>query len=259
MAHISIITIVFNNRNGLLKTIQSVKEQTYSGIEYIIVDGGSTDGSVEVVKSNLDCVSSWISEPDNGIYDAINKGVKMANGEWLCIMNSGDVFCDKYVVEKVFKDYTDAKSNASMIYSDYYINRTDGSKFFVTSNHADGHFMHQSIFYKKDLHKIHGEYLVTKPLIVSDFIFIASVPLCQKYKTSVIIASTEEGGISQQGNWGRYQMVCGMYIFNFISTNVLISKIFKLWVINMIPNKIKKVLKRSQLIRTFFQKTLNKI
>lgn len=87
---LSIITINYNHKEGLLKTIKSVVNQTYHDIEYIVIDGGSTDGSVDVVKQYDDSISYWVSEPDCGIYNAMNKGVAKATGEYCLFLNSGD-------------------------------------------------------------------------------------------------------------------------------------------------------------------------
>ncbi|WXT99919.1 MAG: putative glycosyltransferase [Catillopecten margaritatus gill symbiont] len=98
---ISIVTIVFNGVEFLEETIQSVVSQTHENIEYIVIDGGSTDGTVEIIKKYEDKISRWISEPDKGIYDAMNKGIDLATGDWINFMNSGDCFLDKSVVDKV--------------------------------------------------------------------------------------------------------------------------------------------------------------
>ena len=87
---LSVITINFNNRDGLRKTIESVVNQTYNDFEYIIIDGGSTDGSVDVIKEYADRIDYWVSEPDKGIYNAMNKGIDVAKGEYCIFMNSGD-------------------------------------------------------------------------------------------------------------------------------------------------------------------------
>lgn len=89
---ISIITISFNNKQGLEKTIESVVNQNYKDFEYIVIDGGSTDGSKELIEKNDDKISYWISEPDKGIYNAMNKGIKASKGEYLLFLNSGDKF-----------------------------------------------------------------------------------------------------------------------------------------------------------------------
>jgi glycosyltransferase involved in cell wall biosynthesis len=102
MKKLSIITINYNNCNGLKKTIESVIEQTYTDYEYIIIDGGSTDGSLDVIKKYDKKIDYWISEPDRGIYNAMNKGILKATGEYCNFMNSGDFFYNKNVLEKVF-------------------------------------------------------------------------------------------------------------------------------------------------------------
>ena len=89
---ISIITVVFNSRECLAQTIESVIDQSYPNLEYIIVDGGSSDGTVEVIQQYQSYLSTWISESDRGIYDAMNKGIKLAQGELIGILNSGDLY-----------------------------------------------------------------------------------------------------------------------------------------------------------------------
>lgn len=87
---ISIITINFNNREGLRNTINSVRVQESADIEYIVIDGGSTDGSADLIQANQDGISFWVSEPDNGIYHAMNKGIAHATGDYCLFLNSGD-------------------------------------------------------------------------------------------------------------------------------------------------------------------------
>ena len=100
---LSVITINYNNRDGLRKTIESVVNQTCRDFEYIIIDGGSTDGSVDVIKQYADRIDYWVSEPDKGIYHAMNKGIAVAHGEYLNFMNSGDCFYESTVVENVLQ------------------------------------------------------------------------------------------------------------------------------------------------------------
>lgn len=100
MINISVITICYNDKDGLIKTINSVQSQIYEDYEHIIIDGGSLDGTLKLLKEIKNEKCHWISERDKGIYDAMNKGIKMAKGEWLIMLNAGDVFADSYVLEK---------------------------------------------------------------------------------------------------------------------------------------------------------------
>ncbi len=111
---LSVITIVFNNVKDIERTILSVINQSYTNIEYIIIDGGSTDGTVEVIKKYENRISTWVSEKDKGIYDAMNKGLRLANGDYLLFMNSGDEIYDSSTVEKVFT----SSPNADIYYGE---------------------------------------------------------------------------------------------------------------------------------------------
>jgi len=110
---ITIITVVYNGDKYLEETILSVINQTYDNIEYLIIDGGSTDGTMNIIKKYEDKIDYWISEPDNGIYDAMNKGVDCANGVWINFMNTGDVFSNSTDLEKIKKYFL---PNTDVIY-----------------------------------------------------------------------------------------------------------------------------------------------
>lgn len=97
---LSIITINYNNHDGLRKTIESIVNQTCKEFQYIIIDGDSTDGSVDVIKEFADQIDYWVSEPDRGIYHAMNKGIDKAEGEYCLFINSGDCLCNEDVIDK---------------------------------------------------------------------------------------------------------------------------------------------------------------
>ena len=99
---LSIITINLNNRDGLKNTINSVINQTFGNFEYIVIDGGSTDGSADVIERYSNKISYRISEKDSGIYNAMNKGIKKATGEYCLFLNSGDTLFDRTTIEIVF-------------------------------------------------------------------------------------------------------------------------------------------------------------
>lgn len=104
---LSIITVNLNNKDGLQKTIGSVVSQTFKDFEWIVIDGGSTDGSKELLEQYADHFAYWVSEPDKGIYNAMNKGIKVANGEYLLFLNSGDSLYEDVTLEKVIRSDLD--------------------------------------------------------------------------------------------------------------------------------------------------------
>lgn len=92
MPMISVITVVYNDARGLESTIRSIERQQYVNVEYIVIDGGSTDGTLDVIKRHEQLIDYWVSEPDGGIYDAMNKGLALASGELIGILNAGDTY-----------------------------------------------------------------------------------------------------------------------------------------------------------------------
>ena len=119
---LSIITINYNNCSGLLKTIESVISQTFRDFEWIVIDGESTDGSRELIEQYADHFSYWVSEPDRGIYNAMNKGIKVARGEYLQFLNSGDWLFDETSLERCFSH----SFKSDIAYGDFYFAYKDG-------------------------------------------------------------------------------------------------------------------------------------
>lgn len=113
---VSIITVALNNAEYIEACIQSVINQGYENIEYIVIDGGSTDGTIDIIKKYEDKINVWISEPDRGIYDAMNKGIRMATGDVVGFLNADDVYYDPSVLENVAKVMGDQSVDAC--YSD---------------------------------------------------------------------------------------------------------------------------------------------
>jgi glycosyltransferase involved in cell wall biosynthesis len=106
---VSLITVTYNSARFLQNAIQSVYNQDYPDIEYIVVDGGSTDGTLSVIEQNASCITKWISEKDNGMYDAINKGMKMATGDVIGILNSDDMLASKDIISKIVNCFKEQK------------------------------------------------------------------------------------------------------------------------------------------------------
>ena len=121
---ISVITAVYNNKRTILEALESVLSQTYHNVEHIVIDGGSTDGTVEVVRSFGDKIEKFVSEPDEGIYDALNKGIALATGDVVGFLNSDDVYAHDRVLEKIARAFQ--HENADSVYGDLnYVQRDD--------------------------------------------------------------------------------------------------------------------------------------
>ena len=148
---ISIVTVSYNVGNTIEDTILSVVNQDFIDFEYIIIDGGSKDNTVEIIKKYEDKITFWLSEPDAGIYDAMNKGIKLAAGEWINFMNAGDVFYDTQVFKNVFSTYR----FSDVVYGDNML-CYDWGKILLAPDDISNitkHmvFGHQTVFMKKDL------------------------------------------------------------------------------------------------------------
>ena len=107
---VSIITVVYNNAQYIKYTIQSVLSQDYSRLEYVVIDGGSNDGTVEIIQEFRDKISVFISEGDKGIYDVLNKGIQHASGEVIGILHSGDLFSNENVISSLIQQKCDTGS-----------------------------------------------------------------------------------------------------------------------------------------------------
>lgn len=149
---LTVVTVCRNALPQLRKTALSVARQTFADIEYIIIDGASDDGTQEYVKSLGDMVDTFISEPDGGIYDAMNKGIANAQGEWVIFMNAGDTFYSEDTVERVFanKDY----SGYGVVYGD--VAKGPDTEHLIVKKASAPHnshrmfFCHQSAFYRRE-------------------------------------------------------------------------------------------------------------
>lgn len=149
---VTVITVVFNGVKDIEHTLMNVLEQSYPNMEYIIVDGGSTDGTMDIIGKYRHRLSHCISEKDNGIYDAMNKGVALATGKWINFMNCGDTFAGTKTVEDVMAF---VKPDDEFIYGDYIADyENKGRRFIKAGKPRPPHLMilsHQSVFASRTL------------------------------------------------------------------------------------------------------------
>ena len=209
---ISIITVTFNSINTLLQTIKSVEYQTYKDIEYIVVDGGSTDGTVDLIKeyASLGVISKWISENDDGIYDAFNTGISLATGEYVYFLGSDDLLINKQIIFKVNEDLEKDRPD---IYSGgvYCVDEDDKMEIFYGNEFArkndfcgEQMIPHQGMFTKRNLFK--KEIFDKKYRISADYKFF--LQMIFTYNASIVytdlaIAYYSSGGVSSNDSLSR--------------------------------------------------------
>lgn len=153
---ISVVTVCFNAGGIIEETIKSVINQTYPDIEYIIIDGASTDGTVDIIRKYSDKISYWKSEPDNGIYDAMNKAIGIATGDYINFMNAGDIFTSNNVIAEVAKQIDPA---SDIVYGDSTMIDYNGRRrFMIADSDTDilkkrPIYRHNASFTRASLHK----------------------------------------------------------------------------------------------------------
>ncbi|WP_336213445.1 glycosyltransferase family 2 protein [Enterobacter sp. P82] len=204
MPLITIITVVYNDYLGLKKTLSSVNEQSSNvDFEYIVVDGKSTDSTVALLE-NSRLITKYISEKDNGIYDAMNKGLALSSGEWIVFLNAGDVFYDGNTLSKVKENILEASDDVNFMFGKYL---SDGVEYeqdlnikFLTSYMIN----HQSIFYRRSLFdngtfSIDYKYCADYKHLIDNFLNIVS------HKMNFIVSVFDNTGISSQ-DCNKYKM-----------------------------------------------------
>ena len=185
---ITLITATFNSEKNITDCLRSVAEQSFSNIEHIIIDGGSTDKTPDIVKS-FQGVSRWISEPDNGIYDALNKGIQLATGDIIGFLHSDDMLAFPDTLQNIINIYNAANNNRETVHGVYgnliftdsqntdKIVRTWQSKPFNRKNVKYGWMPpHPTLFLRKEVYEKHG-YFDTSFKIAGDYNFVLKIML----------------------------------------------------------------------------------
>lgn len=199
---VSIITVNYNNHKGLKKTLDSIRIQTCKDFEWIVIDGGSTDGSKELLEQNNASISYWVSEKDHGIYEAMNKGIKVARGDYLQFLNSGDSLVDKDIIKRFCK----RNNTEDVIYGNAIIvdgNDHEVKRFqtpeFVRFSYFFGHALnHQATFFSK---RCFGGYLYNEENRVASDIELYMYLMYQNFtfkKWNEYVVRFDNTGLSTQ-------------------------------------------------------------
>ncbi|HHP7242228.1 MAG TPA: glycosyltransferase family 2 protein [Cyclobacteriaceae bacterium] len=210
---ISLITVCYNSGNTITKTLQSVKDQTYLNIEYIVIDGNSKDNTLELV-NGFPNISKVISEPDKGMYDALNKGIKLASGDYIGILNADDVLHTQNTVKELTDEIK--KDELDLYYGDIRFIHPDNLnktiRYYSAKNWNPSKFKwgymppHPSVYIKKEIFEIYGDYKLDYK-ISADYELL--VRFIHRYNVSCryipqLMVDMMPGGISNKSVYSRY-------------------------------------------------------
>ena len=206
---VSIVTPVYNRADCIENCLLSVADQTYLNIEHILVDGGSTDGTIEIIKKNINSKTIFFSEPDNGIFDALNKGLDKSSGDVVLVLNSDDYLVDKNIIGEITQIFFD--THCEIVYGDVCFFNSKNNKIIRRFN--SGFFSpdklqfgfqpaHPAMFIKKTIYNEYGKYN-TNFKIAGDFEFIARIfsrRRLNSFYLKKILVNMRSGGVSTSFN-----------------------------------------------------------
>lgn len=190
---VTVVTVCHNSATSIEPTLQSVLAQNYADLEYVVIDGASTDGTLEILRRYAGRIAALVSEPDRGVYDAMNKGIRLAHGEYLLFMNAGDVFAASDVLSAAA-----AQADADVVYGDFEYAGAAGSGR-VSADMDRGVFNHQCVLYRRSLHTTHGEYVDVRGLTAADYLFFMRLRASGRTsfrKLDLVISRVDPNGIS---------------------------------------------------------------
>lgn len=247
---VSIITVCYNVKAELSETIESVASQTYNNIEYIVIDGGSKDGSLEIIRKNSKYITKWISESDYGIYDAMNKGINLASGEWILFMNAGDLFYNNRVIENIFS--INYAANVGIVYGDVEFDFGSNRKYVkyfgnISNDNIANELCHQGLLTRATILK--SIKYDTKYKICADrnsFIYIHKTGWIFKYVPVVFATFEIKEGISSSNPLLSFNEVAKINDYSKLSYKYirgLIKAAYMYCLIHILPRGIYSTLR----------------
>ncbi len=234
---ITVVTVVFNGEQFLEETIQSVVNQSYDNVEYIIIDGGSTDGTLDIIRKYEHAIDYWVSEKDTGIYDAMNKGLELATGYWVNFMNGGDSFYTSQALSFVFSDKS--YGDVQIVYGNHEVQYSSGRQRMVKSGQVKNlwkgsQFCHQATFVNANYHKSHHFNLCTKIVADFEFFYLAWKEGVKFIAFEETLATFKAGGVSDvkriDSIIGRWSIVGKSSLVNIFYIKLVLNEIIKTWI-----------------------------
>lgn len=231
---LSVITVTLNAVNGLAKTLQSVRSQKRRDeIEFVVIDGLSVDGSIELLEKFHAEIDVLNSSKDSGVYDAMNKGMQQSTGEWIYFLNAGDAFLD----EDSLANILDAMDDSDVLYSDVLVDKSSGIYTFQTS-FDNRKLNHQGFVYRKKLHEQFGPYAVIKGFTAADYFFFLQLDSLKVKKLTKPIAVFQLGGLSS-----TVKAVRQKYCLDFLAGKISALSLAAMLVIYPLYRAFKSIIK----------------
>jgi len=206
--HVSIVTITYNDADTVQETIDCVRQQSHESIEYVVKDGGSDDGTIDIIEDNLDIIDRWVSMPDDGLFDALNEGIRMASGDVVGILHADDLFAADDVVEEVSRRMSE--EDADVCWGDLvYVERDSPDavvRYWESSEYKPGRFArgwmppHVTFFARRELFEECGDYDLDFNYAADYELMLRFLRVCNADSTYIpsVLTKMRVGGVSDR-------------------------------------------------------------
>jgi glycosyltransferase involved in cell wall biosynthesis len=236
---VTVATVVYNGAQEIARTIDSVLVQDYPNVEYVVVDGNSTDGTGDIVRRYGSRIGKFVCEPDRGIYDGMNKAVAHATGEFILFMNCGDVFEGPDALINLVQ--AAHLSASQVVFGGWSRQDKNGRQTQLRPNLIAGLFNHQAILYSRGLHAKFGAYAVVPGLTTADYLFFTALAVGGNVRYTVLdktVAQIDTGGISS-----GLQTLSQKYAIDYLCGRVNRYKLAAVLLLHPLYTRIKSALK----------------
>lgn len=236
--HISVITVVYNGEAEISQTIESVLAQDLPDLEYIVVDGGSNDGTASIVRGFGQSVHQFVSEPDRGVYDAMNKAVGLARGQFILFMNCGDVFAGPSAVSDLLAPARGGEE--ALLFGNWIRRGGPGGDQACRPDLDRGLFNHQALAYSRSIHRWHGPYAVVPGLTTADYLFFAT--LMRTRRVTCRLVDTPVAVIDVHGLSAGLQTFSQKQAIDYLCGNISRTRLLAMLALHPAYHRLKKLL-----------------
>lgn len=260
LPRLTIITSTYNCAEALTKTAASIREQSYTNIQWIVADGASTDGTLEVITENLDIVTDWLSEPDSGIYDAWNKACRLIDGDWVLFLGAGDLIHHQTALTEFWGNSPIDCKQFSILYGNVLMTKVDGTPRYICRKTNLDYWEfgrpalppHQSVFHNKTLFSSQEPFDTTYKIAADSKFLLQALRIGPGLYIGITVAKMPDDGVSN--NASNFLIAQNEIKRLCVEVGIQVPLIYKIradarrlvfFIVNSIfPNKIKQQLQK---------------